>query len=558
MSRGAGMDAGRSAVRLMELNQRKGAIALTRYHAVPVAPGESPRTVVADSFGPMRARLAPIRVGLTGSDVMLRYLPVPQVEDWRLERLMDFEVRELEARSGGSLATSFNLLPVPKELDEDDTILLGLVKEDLLSEWLEALGRLPVQAFTSNAVALYNAYLALGDHAPGVTLIANLGAGSLDLALVRGAELAFARSVTTRLEKRDATLASRLGVDPARAQRLIHKHLDLRAGLGERLSPDAERVTRPLLPLYEPLPTLMAGMVTLCKAQARLRDLKLDRVLLCGGGSAARGLTELLASRLGVPVEIWNPTELVDADSLPEEQFEQLQADGPAAAVALGLALSAADPDLYALEILPERARRQRDFRERGIYAVLAGVLAVLFLIADFVVNSGRASAAEDLARRLQREVQAAERNDRTVAELEQRIDLQRNLMADVSAREALRRSANEFLGILRSGLPTNLWVEEFSVQLQAGDDWGMPGVRVPVVHARGRGEDRERRADAVFTEFADRIRARLPRDQQALRISSQVRKGEFEWTMDAQLLALPAPEDEDAPDSTSSAGGKR
>jgi len=29
MSRGAGMDAGRSAVRLMELNQRKGAIALS-------------------------------------------------------------------------------------------------------------------------------------------------------------------------------------------------------------------------------------------------------------------------------------------------------------------------------------------------------------------------------------------------------------------------------------------------------------------------------------------------------------------------------------------------
>ena len=132
MSRGAGLDPGRTSVRLAEVQLRKGEVSLSRYFSVAVEPGETPLEVTADAFGYLRKKPAPVRVGLTGSEIMVRYLPVPPVEDWRLERLMEFEVREIESRSGSPLATSFNLLPVPKELDEDDTILLGLVKEDFI------------------------------------------------------------------------------------------------------------------------------------------------------------------------------------------------------------------------------------------------------------------------------------------------------------------------------------------------------------------------------------------------------------------------------------------
>lgn len=547
MSLGSGLDAGRSRVRLAEVGVKKGEVALRRYHSVAVEGGESPLAAAASAFGLSRLKVAPLRVGLTGSDVMMKYLPVPQVEDWRLERLMDFEVREIEARSGQAMATSYNLLPVPKELDEDDTILLGLVKEDLLDSWIAALGRLPVQGFSPNSVALYNAYLALGDHAPEATLLANVGAATLDLALVRGTQLYFARSVTTSLEKRDQTLAARLGTDATRAARLVEKHLDLRAGTGARISTDAERVTRPVLPLYDPLPTLLGGVISLCKAQARLRDLRLERVLLTGGGARANGLPELLASRLGIPVELWNPVELLDSGALPESQYEELKADGPAAVVALGLALSAADSDLYALEILPAAARKRRAFRERGVYSVVAGALAVLFLIADFVVTSGRAEELGARSRAIGRDLQAAERNDQRAEILARAIAERSALVRDLSARYAAQRSAQELQAALGAWLPSNLWVDRVTVELADGKAWDQPGVVLPVVEVKGFGVNRERRAEQVLTEFEARIKERLARPEDAVRLSTSNKANEIEWTLQAVLLDRAAGAD-DAP----------
>ncbi|HEX9795154.1 MAG TPA: pilus assembly protein PilM [Planctomycetota bacterium] len=547
MSSGAGFDPGRTRLRLAEVRSRKGVVQLTRFHSVDLEAGEDPHDVAGESFGGMRRKPAPTRVGLTGADLMLRYLPVPEVEDWRLERLMEFEVRELETRSGSPLATSYNLLPVPRELDDEDTILLGLVREDLLDEWIAALGSLPVQGFTPNAIALYNAYLALGDHEASTTLLANIGAGTLDLTLVRGTDLHFARSVTTPLEKRDATLAERLGTDAARARRLLHKHLDLGAAVGKRLDPDADRVTRPVLPLYDPLPTLLSSMVTLCKAQARLRDLALDRVLITGGGAATQGIEDFLCERLKVPVSVWNPIEMLDLSALPPEQAEQAEADGPGATVAIGLALSAADSELFALEILPKAARRKRDFRERGVFGVAAAVLAVGFLVADFVVTSGRTAELEQTSRRLKNEASAAETSHALAQDLLAQVEARELVSTDLSTRVALRRSAEEMTKLLATSLPDNLWVESLHVEMQPGDDWELTGTAVPVVRVTGHGENRARQASAAFGDFSSRVQAFLPGRERAMRPETKPKgRAAIEWFLTAHFLPVPPAADVD------------
>ncbi|PCH82501.1 MAG: hypothetical protein COB96_01970 [Planctomycetota bacterium] len=536
MSRGTGLDPGSTAIRLAEVSLRKGEVALTRYHSVAVAGNQTP-IEVADAFAALRKQPAPVRVGLTGSDVMMRYLPVPQVEDWRLERLMDFEVRELESRSGSPLATSFNLLPVQSELDDEDTILLGLIKEELLEGWMDALGKLPVHGFSPNSIALYNAFIALGDHQPAVTLIANIGHGTIDLALVRGTELYFARSVSTSLAKKDETLARSLGIDAARARGLIHKHIDLRGATGQRLGSEAERVTRPLVPLYDPLPTLLSGVITLCKSQARLQDLALDRILLTGGGANANGLDDMLTQRCGVTVEVWNPADMIDINQLDDAQADDLEADGTAATIVIGLALSAADEDFYALEILSKAARKKRDFQQRGIFSVMAVVCAVAFLVLDYVVQSNRASEMMASANRLDRQARTILENDRRAEELELAIVGADAVYQDLLARAALRQSAEQMLNALSEHLPANLWVESFSAELSAAQAWGMKGAAVPTVTVTLRGEDRELRADEAFTNFSERVKQDLPGGDRAIRIVSKDRGRNPLWTLTAVLL---------------------
>lgn len=545
MAVGSALDLGSYRVRFVSAKSQKGEVALQRYMCGAPEDGESSAEAAQNVFGSEAKRASALRVGLTGSDLMMRYLPVPVVEDWRLERLMEFEIREIEERSGSSLAYSYNLLPVPQGLDDEETMLLGLVREDLLEDTMSQMPSFAVQAFSPNAVALYNAYLALGDHEPCTTLIASLGNGTLDLALVNGTDLYFARSVSTALAKRNQTLASSLGINATQAEALIHKHCDLGLALRTVQSTDVDRVTRPLLPMYESLPTLLSGVVTLCKSQARLNELNLDRVLLTGGGANTKNLAEFLADRMRVDVSVWNPAEMINIDSLPDEDAEQLERDGCGATVAIGLALGASDSSLYALEILTAAAKKKREFAERGIFQILMGVAAAAFIALSLVVMGGLADEAESVSRGLRRDEQKNERNHEAALDLIETIEQRNIIFHDLRNRRSIGDSAYNFISYLENNLPSSLWVESMMVQLVDGKDWQLEGARVPILLVRGRAEEDVRGASRDFALFTGQLEKVVPGGQSAVKASSNARGISLEWSLQAHILSPTNPVDE-------------
>lgn len=539
MGLGHSIDLGAFKVRAASAKSSKGEYSLTSYRCGEVEMGESPAQAASSLFG------ADIKsssiVGVTGADLMMRYLPVPPVDDWRLERLMEFEIREIEERSGAALASSYNLLPVPKGHDDEDTMLLGLVREELLDETIEELLPLKAESYCPNAIALYNAYLALGDHENCTTLIANLGHGTLDLALVNGTDLYFARSVSTSLAKRDQTLASSLGTTEDKARLLIHKHLDLNLALHPEQSVDTERVTRPLLSLYESLPTLLSGVVTLCKAQTRLAELNLDRVLLTGGAAGTAGLSEFLSDRMRVPVDVWNPSDMIDVSALPESNLDQLESDGCGATVAIGLSIGASDKELYALEVLTSSAKKKREFSERGVYNILSGVAAVGFIVLNMVVMGGLAEQAEDGSRSLRREQQKSERNHAEALALIDKISERKVVYDDLRQRRSINDTALEYLAYLENNLPSSLWIESLALQTADGKDWGFEGQRLPIVLVKGRAEEDVRGASKDFSVFTGEFEKFVPEGAQAVKASSNVRGKAMEWSLQAHLLSKPS-----------------
>ena len=54
----------------------------------------------------------------------------------------------------------------------------------------------------------------------------------------------------------------------------------------------------------------------IARAQTRTQDLKVDRVLLAGGGASLKGLDLYLNQAMGVPVERFNPFDLCDLSQL--------------------------------------------------------------------------------------------------------------------------------------------------------------------------------------------------------------------------------------------------
>lgn len=100
----------------------------------------------------------PAMIGVSGKEMIIRYTQVPPMPDWQLKQVMGFEIDDLAAQSGGDLAADFNRLEIRSSLSDDDTILLTLVKNELLDGTLALLEdtKIRPEAFTPSAVALYN------------------------------------------------------------------------------------------------------------------------------------------------------------------------------------------------------------------------------------------------------------------------------------------------------------------------------------------------------------------------------------------------------------------
>jgi hypothetical protein len=112
----------------------------------------------------------------------------------------------------------------------------------------------------------------------------------------------------------------------------------------------------------------------------KLTSLRVDRVLLCGGGAALKGLPKFISNGMSVPVEHFDPFRVVETGGLDPESAALLEEHRLEAVVALGLATMASDPDAYSVEILPSALRKRREFVGGTLWTYVAAAVAVLYL----------------------------------------------------------------------------------------------------------------------------------------------------------------------------------
>jgi type IV pilus assembly protein PilM len=373
-----GVDIGRRTTKFLRGHWKDNTFHATRFAVSHHAEGS---VAAAWKASELDFKLGESRVGLTGRDVNIRYTRVPRVPDWQLRKLMRFEVEEIGGQSGAEVASDFNVLPNLPEVEGEDVVLLAMARESLLDEHLEGLTALggKIDAFTPLAIALYNAWLRFGSIEDQTVLLANIGHENLDVILVRGPDLLFARNLSGGSSLFDTSIAERFGVSPRKAEELKREFATLDTG-GTFKDGNQEKASRAAQAAAGQLLSLLQSTVMFCKSQVNLTGLRVDKVLLCGGGSALKGLPRYLQSALNVPVELFEPLGVVDTTKLPQEDRELFEQHALEAVAVLGLATMASDPDSYSIEILPRKVAAARQFVQGTVFLILAGVLAAGFL----------------------------------------------------------------------------------------------------------------------------------------------------------------------------------
>jgi len=444
-------------------------------------------TLRAQGFKPLQARVA-----VSGRDVNVRYTRVPEVPDWQLRNLMRFEVQEIGDQSGSEVASDFNLLPRPPEISGEDVVLLGMARESLLEQHeagLRAIGG-SLDSFAPAAIGLYNAFLRYGVVQEETVLLANIGADNVDIVITRGPDLLFARNLTGGGGLFDAALAQRFNVDSTKAEELKRELASLRPGVSHP-TPNHDKASRAILGAAGQLASLLQSAVMFCKSQVKISGLKIDRVLLCGGGASLDGLVEYLRAGMGVPVEHFDPFHVVDMSALSHEAAEELEHYKLESVIALGLATMGSDPDAYGLEILPAALAKKRAFVGGTVWLIAAGLLLAGLLAYKTKALTDRLATAtgesERFDSRLRRERQVHEQTEALIEENTELAGLVQRLNRVVGLGEQLARSFE----ILDQHLPGDFWVTQLDSAFDVDPELGLiRGDEAPVLQLKGRARE--------------------------------------------------------------------
>lgn len=402
---GTGVAIGGRTVRVLQVRKTKeGTWQVLKGLVVPFAQAEPPEAArIAEARSAVTTAQAkgPALVGASGRDLIVRYTHVPPVPDWRLDMLMNFEIQEVAEQSGGDVSAAYAQLEVDDATSGDNVVLVALAKNQYLKPRLEALqgAGLDLLGACPKAVAAYWAYRECGKLRPDETVVVmNVGHENTDVAIVRKGTLLFARNVAGGGKLLTDAIQQNIRVDFATAEKLkITKGNLTPRGQAKYRDSQEEKVANAMMAAGGHFISAVNSSVMFAKAQTKVPECQVSRVVLTGGGSRLKGLPEYLESNLSLPVEVFDPMDEVDLSALPEETRGALKQDQGGMTVALGLAQMAADDDAFRVAVLPEADKRRRRFRERTVYSIAAAAVVLVALVAAFVMRSsaGQAAAAE-------------------------------------------------------------------------------------------------------------------------------------------------------------------
>jgi Tfp pilus assembly PilM family ATPase/outer membrane murein-binding lipoprotein Lpp len=534
-----GVDVNASAAVLLRGSVKGNTFAVTdyAYQALDVADTTAAWDAAEASFSPKDAR-----VGVTGRDVNVRYVRVPRLPDWQLKKLMRFEVEEVGGAAENAVAADFNVLPEIPEVEGEDIVLLAMARESLLEIQHEALGALggTLDAFTPNSIALYNAWLRFGVVLDDTVLVANIGAHDVDVIVVRGTDLLFARNLTGGARMIEQSIADRLGIDLARAAKVRRQLVDLTPG-ATYSDQNAERASRAASAPAGQIASLLQTAVSFAKSQIRLQTLRLDRVLVCGDGAHVRGIEQYLASVMGTKVEVFDPFTVVDTSKLDAEDAALLEKHRSASVVALGLATAGSDPDAYGIDILPAAVHKKREFTRGTLFLILAAVLAVGFLGLRYTTFSTEAEQAATRATTLNGQVRRLERDDAAAEALLVRNAELAELGRELRSVAGAGRQLDAVLTALDGLLPRGFSITRLTNQVTTEEELGITkAAPAPVLFIEGEAEEGVEPNNVVYQRFVEELKAALPGYEVLASMGSMFRT--FELTVTA-FADLPDPE---------------
>ena len=337
-----GLDIGSSAIKLVELKERKvGEFHLVRVGIEPLSPEAIvdgsilDSSLVVDAIQKLTeetgARAPNFATSLSGHSVIIKKINVPAMPAEELNESIQWEAEQYIPFDINDVRLDYVVLPQPDSAGDSMEVLLVAVKRDKVNDSVSVISQCGKTAAVVDldAFAVQNAYEVNYElEMEKVIALINMGAGVTTInVLAHGAsvfwrDISFGGNQFSEALQREHSLSF---VDAERAKR------------GEQVEGCSASDVRNVL---DAVSAEMASEIqkTFDFFGATAEEEGIDKLVLAGGCAQTPNLQLILQERFGVPVELLNPLRRVN---YREVDFDGrwLQSISPMLSVAVGLAV---------------------------------------------------------------------------------------------------------------------------------------------------------------------------------------------------------------------------
>lgn len=336
-----GLDIGTSAVKIVELEEGKKGYQLKNF-GVAHLPKETivngvlknASSLVAAISGlveNLKTKSRYVATAVSGHPVIIKKINIPTMSQeeladsiqWEAEQYIPFDLEEVNI--------DFQILGPNEANPEQMEVLLVAAKKSLLHEYEEVIREAGLEAVIVDidSFALQNAYeVNYGVEGTPVVALIDMGASVININVVKEGKSTFSRDVFMGGNKLSEEIQKQLAVSEEEAEML-------KTG-AEVENIDFDQLDKIIQEVSLSLAVEIQRSLDLHAASSTEEEV--SKIYLSGGTSRIPGVRELIADRVGVPVEYLDPFKAIayNQASFDPEYIKEIS---PVAAVGVGLAL---------------------------------------------------------------------------------------------------------------------------------------------------------------------------------------------------------------------------
>jgi type IV pilus assembly protein PilM len=336
-----GLDIGSSAVKLVELKEKKGGtfqlvkMGLERLSPEAIVDGSiMDSSLVVETISRLNSEKAiknsNYATSLSGHSVIIKKISLPSMSPEELAESIQWEAEQYIPFDINDVNLDYVPLSTAGSGDNIDVILVAVKKEKIndYTSVISQTGKVPVLVDV-DAFALQNAYEMNYSISEGKVLaLVNVGASVTNVNVLNGSTSMFWRDITFGGNQYTDAIQREMSLSFEQAE-------DLKKGQAV-----GDRTVQQVIPILNSVSEDFSGELrkTLDFFTATSGADRVDEIVLAGGGSGVLNLDATLRDKFGIPVTIMDPFKKVSVD---EKEFnpEQLAELGPSMAIAVGLAI---------------------------------------------------------------------------------------------------------------------------------------------------------------------------------------------------------------------------